>query len=344
MLVRTIKIQGGAAGLCIRAVVATLMATFATVSAADAPQPTAGAWELNDGDVVAFVGGTITVLSRKHGYLETLLTVACADKHVRFRNLAWEADTVFRQWRPEKFGDWDRQLVKSRSTVVFVQLGQSEVLQTGADVREFSAAYRRLLDQLQERSKRVVLLTPTQFESITPWGPHLAERNAALRVYVDEIRKIAGERDVPLVDLFTALMGPDAVTETGRNVRRLTNNGFHLNRDGYWWVAREVARQLGIEEDVSEIQCDPTTGRLQPAPVEQLRQEIIAKNQLWFNYWRPMNWAFLHGYLTNRASSRDHIDRNIRWFPKEMEQFLPLIYEQEQQIRSLAAEMTAAGQ
>ena len=35
-----------------------------------------------------------------------------------------------------------------------------------------------------------------------------------------------------------------------------------------------------------------------------LRQLLIAKNRLWFDYWRPQNWAFLAGDRTAQPSSR----------------------------------------
>ncbi|MGZ8940040.1 MAG: hypothetical protein ACXW32_12580, partial [Limisphaerales bacterium] len=72
------------------------------------------------------------------------------------------------------------------------------------------------------------------------------------------------------------------------------------------------------------------------AKLEKLRQLIISKNRLWFDYWRPQNWAFLAGDRTEQPSSRDHRDPKLRWFPKEMERFLALIADKENEI-SLAA-------
>ena len=79
---------------------------------------------------------------------------------------------------------------------------------------------------------------------------------------------------------------------------------------------------------------DAETGMLAPARYEQARQAILRKNRLWFDYWRPMNWAFLAGDRTEQPSSRDHRDPSMRWFPKEMQEFLPLIQEKESEIRT----------
>jgi hypothetical protein len=56
------------------------------------------------------------------------------------------------------------------------------------------------------------------------------------------------------------------------------------------------------------------------------------KNKLWFHYIRPQNWAFLNGDRTIQPSSRDHLDPEIRWFPEEMKQWLPLIAAREREI------------
>ena len=68
-------------------------------------------------------------------------------------------------------------------------------------------------------------------------------------------------------------------------------------------------------------------------------QLIVAKNRLWFNYWRVQNWAFLAGDRTNQPSSRDHLDPSKRWFPAEREEFLPLIEVKEKEIDALAEKL-----
>jgi len=72
------------------------------------------------------------------------------------------------------------------------------------------------------------------------------------------------------------------------------------------------------------------------AAFERLRQVVVTKNRLWFNYWRPQNWAFLGGVRTEQPSSRDYRNPAIRWFPAEMEKFVPLIEAKEREIAELA--------
>jgi hypothetical protein len=84
------------------------------------------------------------------------------------------------------------------------------------------------------------------------------------------------------------------------------------------------------------------TGSLSDAREEKLRQLIGEKNRLWFNYYRPQNWAFLAGDRISQPSSHDFRDPTKRWFPDEMQQFLPLIAAKEEAIWTLAKELAPA--
>ncbi|HYE99662.1 MAG TPA: GDSL-type esterase/lipase family protein, partial [Planctomycetota bacterium] len=268
----------------------------------------AGRFVLEPGDTVALLGGENMVGLGEAGHLETTLLLA-GPKELRLRSLAWEGDTVFEQRRDLNFGPWSRYLERSGATVLFVQFGAMEALRGGGD---FVASYDRLLGQLRERTKRVVVLSPTRFEKKPPPLPDLSARNADLAKIVEACRATARAHDCLFVDL-SGLELP-------------TRDGVHLTDDGQKAVAREIARQLGIVEPPTET-----------AAVETLRSAVREKNRLWFDHWRPMNWAFLEGDRTEQASSRDHVDRALRWFPLEIQDFLPLIRDAETRIEKARA-------
>ena len=81
-------------------------------------------------DVVVLAGGTNMVRLQQAGYLETALTRAFASARPRFRDLAWEADTVFglgtviERWRPDGFGNRDEQFRRVGTTVVIEEQQQ----------------------------------------------------------------------------------------------------------------------------------------------------------------------------------------------------------------------------
>lgn len=281
-------------------------------------------------DVVVFCGGEDMVALQENPYLEMLLTLNFPEKRVHFRNLGWEGDTVYEQRRDLNFGSWSDQLQRARASFLFIQFGQSESLQGGPMLPQFFQAYEKLFNEFAGQTERIVLLSPTPFERSQPLLPDLALRNDDLQVYVEAIRKLAQKCGFLFVDLFTPLR------KSSLHEVRLTRDGLHLNFSGHWLAAQETIKQLGLKEPESRISLDPATGLLSPPLFEELRQTMLQKNRFWFDYWRPMNWAFLHGDRIEQPSSRDHRNPKIRWFPAEMEKFLPLIEQKEQKIAELA--------
>jgi hypothetical protein len=252
--------------------------------------PFAGRFELKPGDVVAFLGGE--GLAAGCSAVEAQLTLAF--KGARFRNLAWEGDTVFEQRRDVNFGSLRRSLGRAGASVVLLQFGQLESLR--GDVQAFKEAYDKLIADVQERTKRIVILSPTSFEKKPPPLPDAAARNKWLAGYVDVCRGLAAKRQALFVDLSM--------------VEVATRDGLHPTEPGQRAIAAAVATALGADE--------------RPVPTDLMRS-IQEKNRIWFDAWRPMNWAFLEGDRNEQSFSRDPKDNRVRGLAIEMQDFLPLI-------------------
>jgi hypothetical protein len=314
--------------------------TLPDVSAAEPPAaPTPfhdGQFALASSDVVAFLGGADVVAAQQTGHLETLLTIY-AQSHgedVRFRNLAWEGDTVFVQPREVGAPSTEGRLESTRATVVFLQFGRTECLEGRARLMAFTAAYAALLDRCAKRTPRLVLVAPPPFEKANELLPNLARHNEDLAAYVSAMRDLAHARRLPFADVFSVMQaGPE-------RLQRTTEDGLQLTPLGHALVASACARELGLAELLSRAGAIKDSGAWSHPSFERLRQAIIRKNQLWFDYSRPQNWAFLGGDRTTQPSSRDHRDPKVRWFPAEMERFLPLITTQESEIRTLAGQLS----
>ena len=69
-----------------------------------------GIFTLRDNETVVFMGQTDMVRSRLDATFETALATHFAAQKPRFRNMAWEGDTVYEQWRDIDFGSWQDQL------------------------------------------------------------------------------------------------------------------------------------------------------------------------------------------------------------------------------------------
>lgn len=273
--------------------------------------------ELRQGDVVAFLGGESAVLEGERGHLESLILASHPDLGLRFRNLAWEGDTVFEQPRDVNFPDLIEQLRRAKAAVVICRFGRSEALSGPASLERFVRAYEALCARLSELPVRIMLITPNVFAKPTdPLLPDLTAHNVEVHQYANAIVELARRRGVPCVT-----MGDPRV---GSNPRPVTQNGVSLTALEGAREAIEIARAFKVDPLKWRLQADDAGAWYVPE-LESLRQSIVAKNKLWFDYTRPMNWAFLGGDRVQVAASHDHRDSNVRWFPGEMEKFVPLI-------------------
>jgi putative heme-binding domain-containing protein len=273
-----------------------------------------GAFRLIPGDTVALAGGANMERTRFHGFLQTQIVASQSGSRIRVRNFGWEGDTVFEQWRDggtevswRQQRDWRRQLGEAGVTAVIAQFGQMESLEGVERLPAFVEAYRRLLAEFAEGGRRVVVVSPVPFErGALPLGRDLSGANASLAAYASAIRSLAEELGFTFVDL--------AGLPTG-----LTENGYHLHEMGHRKMAEKIAVGLGLE----------------PIPwekVEPVRAQVLELERLWFDFWRPMNWAFLAGDRVQVPYSKDWKDNGKRIFPQEMEDFVPLLQQADENV------------
>jgi hypothetical protein len=275
--------------------------------------PFAGRLELQPGEVLAVLGGNEAVAMVEQGGLEAGLVRAFAVQQPRLRSLAWEADTVFRQDRPLNFGDLPLQLRRCGATAVLLMFGRQECLERGAaGVAEFEAAYDRLLTQIQTVTPRLLLAEATPFEAKPKPLPDLSAHNADLALYNAALRRLAAKHGALYLGLGDGV--PNAP---------LTRDGINLTEAGAAALAQRLLAQAGLPTGASP---------------EPLRAALREKNRLWHQYWRPDNWAFLHGDRTAQPSSRDHLNPQLRWFPAELERYQKLIADKENELWKLVEE------
>lgn len=277
-----------------------------------------GKFKLEPNDVVAFLGSGNMVDRQKLAYLETLLSSQAKEKPVYFRNMSWQADTVFRQQRPRNFGSVTDELDRVGANLLVMEFGQTESLEGPEKLPAFIKAYNKLLDELSQHSRRVVLLTPMLFpRQKGAFQNDLSNNNESVRLYAKAIQQLAEERKLICVDLTTLDLGEKA-----------WRNPVSLSDQGQVEVAQAIFSQLYPKEQSADI----VDGKFADKKTEDLRQLILKKNELWFRHWRPSNWGFLYGNRSGVPSSRDHKDRNKRWFPDEVEGIIPVIEQLESKI------------
>ncbi|MGV3773091.1 MAG: GDSL-type esterase/lipase family protein [Verrucomicrobiales bacterium] len=290
---------------------------------------------LDRGAVVGFIGGADVVAAQTTGHTESLL--AALFPGAVFRNFGWEGDTVHAQPRDYGFPPLKHHLKHHGVNIAFIQFGRMEALEGHSRMHEFTTAYQKMLDDIKPTVSKIVLVTPPPFEKSSGSTPDLTARNVDLEKYCAAIRSIAEKNSFSCIDLFSELNGKTNSAQTSADSKgsRFTDNGLQLNSRGHATVALAFIRQLGCDEN-KDWPTVTSSGAWDNLQLEELRQLVIQKNVLWTHYWRPHNWAFLGGDRIDQPSSRDHLDRSVRWFPSEMEKFAPLIHEKEQEIEKLA--------
>jgi len=300
--------------------------------------PFDGKFVLRSSDqTIVFLGGTSMADRQAHGYLETILALAYSDTSVRFRNLGWEADTVYRQQRPRFFyasERFERGIQDQRDLVpadiVFVEFGQMESLEGLGRLDDFEAAYARILEEVHKRTAQVVILSPAPFLPVGPAAELAERRNEILRHYVERIRTLAIRFDCLLVNQFNEFASTGA-----EKVPALSTNGIRWTSYGHWRSALHIADQLGATARLP-TGFDDAQQRFETDLAETIRREILAKNRFWFQYFRPTNWAFLYGNRQDSESSWDP-EKKERWFPEEVQQLPELVHHAELRIRSLVS-------
>ena len=295
---------------------------FASVALAQTPKPP---FEFKDGDRIVLLGGTIIEREQKFGFLETALTLSLPDKKVTVRNLGWSGDTVFGHARsyfgpPEEgIERLSKHLEMLKPTVVITCYGADMPFEGLIKMPDFITGYRKLLDLVRSKSPnvRVIIVAPPPFENLGAPLPDLMDENGKLVEIRDALKEFAAKQAATFVDSFELMGG--AVKE--RPKQPLTDNGLHYSEAGYKLWTSKVAEALGLTKmDVSTPEATA------------LRQAVVKKDFLFFNRWRPANETYLFGFRKHEQGQN----------AKEMDQFDPIVTEQEKKMTELKAAALAA--
>jgi lysophospholipase L1-like esterase len=236
---------------------------------------TGPAIELNDGDRIALVGGTLVEREQRYGYWEHAITAAHPDKQLTFRNLGWSGDTVWTDSRgifdpAEKgYARLVEQVQELRPTLFLLNYGGNEAwesLQRGepvdAAIQRFITQYGKLIDDLAKASHgkpddpaqpgpgaggsppRYVLLTPLRLEVGVGPNSDPATYNDHLAKYTAAIERLARDRGLPCINLADLYPWYESQPIEGADRQPLTENGLHLSEYGYWRTAPWILERL----------------------------------------------------------------------------------------------------
>lgn len=272
--------------------------------------------DLVDGERVAFLGGTLWERERLYGEVETALTAHFAGRDITFRNLGWDGDTVYGHARAggrrgavfgdvdEGFGNLKQHVNRVDPTVVFLAYGNVEAHDGDEAVGEFEKGLNHLIETLSAPKRRFILFTPLRvlgegIPSRSRAAAQVDRLNLQLRNYRDAILRVAARRAIQHIDLFST----DSLLKAGLRI-----NGLHLNQAG--------CAKLG--EQLVQFECVRGTAKA-PIPSERyqsIRSFVQRKNELFYNWWRPRNDAFVFG---ERKREQVPVQQELPQFPSHIE-------------------------
>jgi putative heme-binding domain-containing protein len=206
---------------------------------------------------------------------------AFPDKQLVVRHLAWSADAIDLQPRPDNFADTQQHLTHERADVIFAAFGYNESFAGEKGLADFRKSLSQYLGDLKAKAyngvsaPRIVLVSPTANENVP--GVQAADlNNSRLKQYVDAMREVAAEQQVGFADVFEP---------TSQEMRSpgtdLTINGVHLTREGDRIFSAALFRAAFDQAP--------------PAIDDALTQAIIDKNRQFFRRFRPLNTFYYTG-------------------------------------------------
>ena len=262
-----------------------LLLTALTLLLPVSSSATAAELQLQTGDSICLLGGSVAERMQHDGWLEAIVQTRFPGMELRFRNLGFSGDAVDHRLRGKNFGSIDDHLTIHKTDVILAFYGFNESFAGSAGADSFKSKLDKFVRDRQskkyngESTPRIVLFSPTANEDLGSLHlPAVKERNKLLDTYEHVIKDVARARGVTFVDIFhpTRSLFRDAE-------KPLTINGVHLNSAGNKALATIIANKLFGDRDDDGVL------------VEKVRAAVVDKNFLWFNRHRTTDGFNVYG-------------------------------------------------
>ncbi len=263
---------------------------------------------------IALIGNTLFERSSRYGHFEAMLQRAFPRHRLVVRNLAWSADSLDVQPRPENFADVEQHLFHEKVDVIFAAFGFNESFAGEAGLNDFTTKLGNYLTRLKSLAfngnsgPTIVLVSPIANEDVERVKAAQLN-NENIRRYVEAMRAVAASQQVGFVDVFQATQA--AFESPGSD---LTANGCHLEEEG--------------NRVFSEALFEGTFGRTPPEIDEKLRAAVIDRDRQYMRRYRPLNTFY---YTGGRNKDYGYLD-----FLPAMRSFDQMVANRDQRIWDLA--------
>jgi len=282
-------------------------------------------------DRVMLVGNTLAERQMLFNHFETSLLARFPALELTVRNLGWSGDTPALQPRPLNFGDAATHLAAQKADVIVGFFGLNESFGGDAGVAAFERELEAWVTQHRaaryngRTAPRIVLVSPIAHEKVARLvHVDVEARNRELARYTDAMRGLSARLGVAFVDVFTPMRAAMASAPTP-----LTINGIHLTETGDKVFAEVLMTALGFEPAPSDTSASALKA------FDTLREQVRAKNELWFYRFRPLNAEYVVGRRLNPFGSLN--------FPGEMKRLDERIADADKRIWRQARSVAGGG-
>ena len=249
-----------------------------------------GVLSLKAGSRLCIIGNTLAERMQYFGHFETALHVRFPQHQLIVRNLGFAADEVRFRPRSLDFGSSDQHLTAWQADVILAFFGFNESFGGERGLETFEKELRDFIDHTTSQkyngksAPQLVLISPIAHENLA--NPHIPDgvaSNARLERYTEIMARVATNRQVGFVDLFSS-------TQTLMNdaTQPWTFNGVHLTDYGYSQLAPLLDRKL----------FGPSARNKRD--LEIVRAEVNEKNFFFFHRYRAVNGYYIYGGRSRR--------------------------------------------
>ena len=206
--------------------------------------------EFKHQDRIVFLGSSLFENELANGYLELALTSRWPDRNLTFRNLGWTGDNVFAEARstfttpPTPYQQLFQQIRSSKPNCVLIAYGSIESQKGQEGLHQFTKGLEAIIDSIDALGAQTILLSTIPIK-LAGNQENTSIQNKNLKLYADAIASIANKRKKRFADLYTPIAqhANDLYSE----------NGIHLNSDGYYYLAKVLERSLGWPDRATQI-------------------------------------------------------------------------------------------
>ena len=225
-----------------------------------AAEPSAGDFQLRDGDTVVFLGDSITAARTYGKIIENYALLRFPQRKIRFFNAGLGGDTAAGSLKR-----LDQDVFAHRATVVIVAFGTNDIgwgLKADAEHKQkYLDAVREIITRSRAHGARVYLCSA----AATAQAPDQADESF-LQKMCDEGMQLARDLGEHAIDVQRAMREVqrktiDYSSKAKEQVKLHLADGAHLNELGQLAMAWAILKGLDAPAEVSSAHLDAATGQ-----------------------------------------------------------------------------------